>query len=331
MFEFFKKYYLALVGLGLLVVILGWWFWPKDKEVYLSPEAPWIVIEKPLKKYTFSNLSQKVFNGSEIELEKELFKNDWYTAWLFSYIVEGKKVSGQLNRPSGSVPEGGWPVVIMIRGYVDREIFKTGVGTKNGADYFAKNGFITLAPDFLGFGESDMPPNNVFEERFLRPVQVLELIASVKNLKEVDPAKINIWGHSNGGQVALSVLEISGKDYPTSLWAPVSKPFPYSILYYTDEFDDYGKALRKVLSGLEVLYDVGDYSIVEFYNWIKASIQIHQGTNDEAVPLEWSQDLYKRLDDLDKEVELFIYSGADHNLVGGWDLAIKRSLSLFDD
>ena len=314
------------------LVILIWRFWPKDKQVYLSPEAPWLQIEKPLEKYAFENLRKRAFGGSEIKKEELLYKTNSYEAWLFSYLVDGKKVTGQLNQPvGGSVPFGrdGWPVVVMLRGFVDQEIYETGVGTKNGASYFASNGYMTLAPDFLGFGESDMPPNNVFEERFLRPVQVLELLASIKNMEGVDPTDIQIWAHSNGGQLALSVLEISGADYPTSLWAPVSKPFPYSILYFTDEFDDEGKALRKVLAGLEGQYNVEEFDITKHYDLIKAPIQIHQGNRDDAVPLEWSRELESDLKKLEKQVELFVYDGADHNLVGGWDVAMRRSLEWF--
>ncbi len=323
-----KKYW----WVGLLILLLGvggWWFSSRDKQVMLSPEAPFLFVKKPLERYSFKSLRERVFAGSKVKLERILFKEDDYEAWLFKYEVEGKVVSGQMNVPVGVAPEKGWPVVVMLRGYVDQEIYETGVGTKNGASYFASNGYVTLAPDFLGFGESDMPPENVFHERFLRPVQVLELIASIKNLEKVDVGKISIWAHSNGGQVAMSVLEISGQEYPTSLWAPVSKPFPYSILYFTDEFDDQGKALRKVLAGFEAQYDVDEYNVVEYFDWIKAPIQIHQGTDDEAVPLEWSLELNEQLKLHDKQVELYIYEGADHNLVGGWGEAMKRSLEWF--
>ena len=225
--KYWQKYWRA--GLSMLMVgliFLGWQKWPKNKQVVLSPEAPWIQVEKPLEKYSFTELRKTVFNGSEIKKEKVLFKKDGYTAWLFSFKAEGGKITGQMNVPLGEVPAGGWPVVVMIRGYADKEIYQTGVGTRNAAGYFAGHGFITLAPDFLGYGESDSQPNNSLQERFMRPMQVLELIASVKNIKNADVDKISIWGHSNGGQIALSVLEISGKSYSTSLWAPVSKPFP---------------------------------------------------------------------------------------------------------
>lgn len=302
-----------------------------SSQVFLSPEAPYLIIEKPLEKYSFDNLRKHVYAGSQVELGRVLESNDQYTARMFYYYADGKKISGQINLPSRRDLEGsqGRPVVIMIRGYVDQEIYETGMGTKNGAGYLASSGFITVAPDFLGFGESEMPPNNSLEERFMRPGQILELIASLKNIDGADENRVCIWGHSNGGQIALSVLEISGKKYPTSLWAPVSKPFPYSILYYTDEFDDYGRALRRVVAGFEALYEADDYSIHKYYSWIKAPIQIHQGTNDEAVPLKWSEELKDKLKEAGADAELYVYKEADHNLTGGWDLAMKRSLEFY--
>jgi len=314
-----------IVGLA-IVIILGfsvWWLWPKEKKLFLSPEGKWSFEEKSLQKYGFPELKKRVFQPDGIWVEND----------KFYYWVDGKKVSGQINQPAGSEPVGGWPVVIMIRGYVDREIYQSGIGTQHAAEYFAKNGFLTLASDFFGYGESDMPPNNSLEERFLCPIEVLQLVASLKGLPQVNPEKVSIWGHSNGGQIVLSVLEISGKNYPTVLWAPVSKPFPYSILYYTDEYDDYGKALRQLIAGFDTQYDANEFSIHNYYDWIEAPIQIHQGTADESIPLKWSEDLEKTLRDKGKTVKLYVYPGADHNLAGGdnsWNLAVQRSLEWFE-
>lgn len=313
----------AIAGVILGLVGVGWYFWPKESKIFLSPQGKWSFEAKPLIKYSFPRLRETAFKPDGI----------WIEADKFYYWVWGKKVSGQIHQPTGIIPVGGWPVVVMIRGYVDREGYRPGIGTERAAEVFAKNGFLTLAPDFLGYAESDLPPNNVLEDRFWRPVEILQLIASLKNLPQANSSKVSLWGHSNGGQIALSVLEISGKSYLTSLWAPVSKPFPYSILYYTDEHDDFGKALRQVVAGFEALYNSDEFSIHNYYGWINAPIQIHQGANDDAVPLKWSQDLEKALKAKDKEVKLFIYPGADHNLSGGdnsWNLAVERSLLWFN-
>ena len=316
-----RKWQWLLIALFALVVAVGLWWWSQSsKQTFLSPQGAWEFVAKPLQKYSFPSLKQTTFTGSEIKVDAN---------GIFTYQSEGYTISGKVNLPKGNPPEQGFPVVILIRGFVEPEIYASGVGTQRVGEFLADNGFITLAPDFLGFGLSDPPPNNSIQERFMRPVQVLELIASVASLPQANPNKIFIWGHSNGGQIALSVLEISGASYPTSLWAPVSKPFPYSILYYTDEFEDLGKALRKVVAGFEAVYDANEFSIHNYYDLINAPIQIHQGTADDAVPLEWSQLLAKTLDEKGKAVTLFTYPGADHNLLGGWDTATSRDLSWF--
>ena len=299
-----------LTGLTIVAIIVSKITSPLD-----SPQP--VEKEKPLEKYSFENLKKRGGKESDIKLE---------TDNLFSYTSEGRKITGLVNIPQGL---GNFPVIIMLRGYVDQEIYQTGMGTQKASEFFSQHGFLTLAPDFLGYGESDMPPHNVWEERFLKSVAVLDLIASVKSLPQADPTKICLWGHSNGGMIALSVLEISQSIYPTTLWAPVSQFFPYDILYYIDEFEDKGQALRQSLAGFEEDYDVNKYSFDEHLDWIQAPILIHQGTEDESVPVKWSVNLTERLKKLEKEVDYYLYPGADHNLKGAWQTVVQRDLQFF--
>jgi uncharacterized protein len=293
--------------------------------------------EKKLDKYTYTALQKTTFSGSKIIIDKLVKDEENFTSYLFYFYVKDKKVSGLMNIPKKS---GDYPAIVMIRGYVDQSIYEPGVGTSHGGEVLAQNGFITLAPDFLGYGYSDKASADVFEDRFLTYVTVLELISSTKNLNvalenksltaRFDDIHLGIWGHSNGGQIALSVLEISGGDYPTVLWAPVSKPFPYSILYYTDDIDDHGKALRKVVSTFEKDYDSEKYSLINYFDWIKAPIQIHQGGADEAVPQKWSDILVKTLKEKDKNVEYFTYPSEDHNFnQGNWNLVMQRTMAFY--
>ncbi len=269
--------------------------------------------ERPLLKYTIENLGKR-------EYKSQIFIDDEVSAGVFNFHFDsdGKKVTGLAHMPE-KCP---CPVIIQFRGYVERSIYQPGAGTKKTAEVFAKNGFISLAPDFLGYGGSDNPPNDVFEERFLTYVTGLNLLAGIENWDRA--GKIGIWGHSNGGQIALTVLEISQKEYPTVLWAPVSKPFPYSILYYTDEADDRGKALRKKLAEFEKDYDVELYSLTNYLDRIKAPLLIQQGTADEAVPKKWTDDLVKQL-----KADYGVYPGADHNLAGGWDRAVQGDIDFW--
>src|SRR4030043_219471 len=93
----------------------------------------------------------------------------------------GQKVTGMANLPKR---QGKLPVIVMLRGYADDEIYFTGLGTRKSAGVFAENGFLTLAPDFLGFGGSETCSADILEARFERPVTVLNLLASIKNLPQ---------------------------------------------------------------------------------------------------------------------------------------------------
>ena len=297
-----------------------------------------LIKEKPLDKYAFAFLKKTKFTAGNVVLGRSLNNQEDYISQMFYFNVSGKKVSGLLNAPT---KKGTYPIVVMFRGFVPKEAYATGIGTQRAGEIFAQNGFITLATDFLGYGKYDNPSGNSIEERFQTYTTGLSLLSSLVNLNsgldasysgriKADITKVGIWGHSNGGQIALSVLEITGRNYPTVLWAPVSKPFPYSVLYYTDEFDDHGKALRKAVANFENDYDIELYSPNNFYSWINAPIQIHQGTVDDAVPFKWSDQLVEDLEKLKKDVTYFTYPGDDHNLLpNGWSTAAQRGLDFY--
>lgn len=312
---------------------MGWELHSFFQRTSNTPVTKIFTKEKSLDKYTIENLSKREPVAAEIKIEETLKKDPKYTSYLFSFKTgsplsgeASKKITGQLNIPNGV---GLFPSVLMIRGYVDKEIYQTGIGTKKSAEVFAKNGFITIAPDFLGYAGSGPETNNVFEARFQTYTTVLDLFASLQSIEKWDGKNIFIWGHSNGGQIALTILEITGNDYPTTLWAPVSKPFPFSILAYTDEASDSGKYLRGQLAKFEQDYDTDLYSIHKYLNKINTPIQINQGTADISVPYWWSKEFVKNLKDLKKEVLLNLYPGADHNLLPFWNQAVASDLLFF--
>jgi dipeptidyl aminopeptidase/acylaminoacyl peptidase len=319
---------LLLLGVGLTSYFLGR-LWPTRTSL----PTPTFIAPRTLDKYSLENLAKTEFQKSPITLGEKLFESSSYSAYLFSFLVDAdldqraaKKVSGLINLPKG---EGQFPAIILFRGYVDQETYTSGSGSKRAGEYFAENGFITLAPDFLGYGSSDKEAENIFEARFQTYVTALSLIESLDSVSGWDGKNIFIWGHSNGGQIAIALLEVSQKPYPTVLWAPVSKPFPYSVLYYTDESDDGGKLIRRELATFEDTYNVDYYSITNYFDRIKAPISLHQGTSDIEVPRFWSDELAEKLKDLVIDFEYATYPGADHNLNPSWNSAISKSLNFY--
>lgn len=326
------KKFLIYFAIAVIFILVGWF----ANTAYHLPKASNPISQikpTPLIKYSIENLSAATFKSSKIIIGEVLKDDPKFTSHKFTYTFSPdfsdnlKTISGLINIPKGVGP---FPVIVMFRGYVDQKIYVTGTGTLRAGEFFAQNGYITIAPDFLGYGESDEEAENIFESRFQTYVTAVSLLKSVNTLPQWDLKHVFIWGHSNGGQIALTTLEILDTSYPTVLWAPVSKPFPYSILYYTDESDDRGRLIRSELSKFEETYDVEKFSLVNYLNTIKTSIQLHQGSNDDAVPIDWSNSLSKKLLELEVDLEYFKYSGGDHNMNPFWSIAIQRSLNFYN-
>lgn len=298
-----------------------------------------------LAKYNFENLRNRESEESKIEkigkvlivegARKEFIKRGDLAGKSFnfessaiSFESNGKKISGMMNIPL-SPKSRKYPVIIMIRGFADAEGYFIGSGTWKAADELARNGFITVSLDFLGFGLSENESNDILEARFEKVVSVLDLIETVKGLDIVDPDRIGIWAHSNGGQIAISVLEISGEDYPAALWAPMTKPFPKSVLETIDEKSKSGMEVKKKIENFEKEYDSNLYAIDNFYDWIETPILIHQGTSDIWCKVEWQEKLKKKLSFLNKDVVLDIREGNDHNLKQSWDEVIEMDIDFY--
>jgi dipeptidyl aminopeptidase/acylaminoacyl peptidase len=162
--------------------------------------------------------------------------------------------------------------------------------------------------------------------RFEKVNAVLDLIESAKQLPWVDKNYIGIWAHSNGGQIALSVLEVIGGGYPTVLWAPMTNPFPQSVLDTASSLDDGGSAVNAAIAEFEKHYDPRRYAFENYYEWMNAPILIQQGTADDQVKVEWQQSVVNSLKKLGKEVSLVIYQGDDHNLSKSWNEAVGKDI-----
>lgn len=321
-------------------------------------------IPQPLREFSLENLESYQLTTSQIEVLEPLSSNNSETAaYLFWYQTDWGKVSGRLTLPTQEPPKG---IIIMARGYVPPSIYQPGIGTNRAAEFYSQNGYITLAPDFLGFGQSDPDLDDTWQARFIKPLQIIQLYQALEtqlqfsntNL-EITPAQIDtlttiptlktsqkvaFWGHSNGGQIMLSALMGLSEPVPTTLWAPVTAPFPYSILFFSDESADEGLETRKWLSLFEDVYDVREFSLTQHLDLLTGSIQIHHGTADDAALHTWSVEFAQKIqqenqrrheqeDTTDVEqinLELISYPGADHNLQPNWQTVVQQDLVFFE-
>lgn len=359
-----SKIGLIILGLGLGLIIGYALTAGQQTRELVSPLSLITGEEKktnPYAPYSFPQLKSHNWQSQPMVFHEILDQSPSVTSFLVSWNVIDlssklpQKVTAVLNLPSG---DGPFPIIILNRGYIEREGYQSGDGSRNVGLGLAQAGYITVAPDFLGYGGSDPENNDSLIARFSRPATVLQLLANLEQpTLMLDPAlatssasttitqlnpnlvrslfdtsRIGLWGHSNGGQISLSILEITGRALPTALWAPVSIPFPASILRFSDELPDWGKYLRNQLNEFSATGNQEeDFSIGYRLDDITAAILIIQGTNDDAVPLEWSEGLRDRLREATVAAQLVTYPGADHNLLptSAWNQALLQTRQFF--
>ena len=63
---------------------------------------------------------------------------------------------------------------------------------------------------------------------------------------------------------------------------------------------------------------------------LSGPLQLHHGTTDESVPVEYSEDLYAQLEAMGQMAELYLYENDNHNISNSFGVAMQRSVQFFD-
>jgi len=318
-----------------VALIAGYWYWQKDNQSPLGRKK--MGGELPLEKYDFDELRKRGGRVSEIvikgEIEEVSQRREYYgleaegfSTREIAFKSEGKWISGMMNyHPERSSLS---KVIIMIRGYAEKEGYYPGSGTWKMADELAKAGYVTISLDFLGYGNSEGESLDMLVGRFEKVPAVMDLIASVKALSWVNKDSIGIWAHSNGGQIGLSVAEVMGERIPMVLWAPMTNPFPKSVLETIDE----GSPVKEAIEDFEKNYDVRRYAFENYYEWMKDSpVLIFQGDKDEWCEVEWQQEVIRGINKVSGKARLEVVSGDDHNFSKNWPEVAEKSIQFFNN
>ncbi len=335
-----RKMCFAFLPIVLIISIIISLFWLKEPS-RISLVSPFPTDQSdstsasdqplPLEKYSIPNLKLYPYQPSQITVTEELQGADDFTTYIFQYQTMDKKMTGTINipAPDNLNTASPLPVILMVRGYATPAQFYPGFGTRNAASVFAQNGYITIAPDFFNFGGSDPETEDSWEARFVKPINVIELVKTIQenprlvfnekndlssnseihssNLSQLnqlnlslDPDRIGIWGHSNGGQITITVLQITGQPIPATVWAPVTAPFPYSILFFSRTSPDEGKETRAWLAMFERDYDVFEFTITQHLDKLSGPLQIHHGSADPDALQVWSDEFVKNIEQENK-------------------------------
>jgi uncharacterized protein len=232
-----------------------------------------------------------------------------------------------LNRPKGKGP---FPVVILNHGYYPLDVYRTGDGTRLAADYLARQGFMTLSPDFRSHAGSDDAPN-LFRAGHV--IDVLNLIPLAQKLPSAKPGKVGMWGHSNGGAITAKAIVVSNQIGAALIYAPASSNIVEDYWFRVERARSRGRQIDPVewpVTPSEAPDLYTRLSPLPYLRFTSAPVQIHWGTADETVPYKWPDDLRDGLVAARKDVVMFTYEGQPHSFQGAANqLYLRRSAEFF--
>lgn len=295
----------------------------------------------PLHSLSIERMHQQAYPGSEIVIEQTLEPGANYHRYIASYQSEGLKIYALLTVPTGEKPESGWPVVVFNHGYIPPAQYRTTERYVAYVDAFARNGYIVFRSDYRGHGNSEGEARGGYGTPAYT-IDVLNAVAAIKNYPDADPARIGMWGHSMGGQITLRSMVVSDDIKAGVIWAGVVAAYPDLITRWTRRG---ASAERSVPSYVRRWRDdlIEEYGTPEenpefwasispnaFLEDLSGPIQLHHGTADTSVPIEFSEMLYEQIQKAGGSVEYYTYEGDNHNISNSFRLAMQRSIAFFD-
>ena len=314
--------------------------------------SPTPTVEELIFPYTIEGLRQHDFQSGKIHIRSTLDdENQFYTSYLIDYPSDGLTITGVMQIPEG---EGPFPVIIMNHGFFARSLYRSGDGTDRASPYLAEHGYITLAPDYRSWGDSNIGPSFFYSGLV---IDVINLINAIPSIEQADPERIGMWGHSMGGGVTIKVLTIDPRVKAAVLYSPVSADFADVIERWgpgcfgdiaqgelilgcnssdvipADLPQNLQDAYRFAAADADTLEEVSAFYHLDS---VTAPVQIHYGTEDgnflSGTPPQWSVKLTQGLRDAGKQAELYQYAGEGHSFIGQpWFDFMGRTLRFFDE
>lgn len=331
-----------VMGAGIVLIIGGWYVMKLKSPPVLSQLQDQAVAQvTQLNPLSIEYLRKQDYPSSDVTIEETLSPGSNYKRYIASYLSEGNKIYALLTVPNGTKPDSGWPVVVFNHGFIRPQDYQTTSKYIAYTDAFSRASYIVLKSDFRGHGESEGQPSGAYGSPGYT-IDVLNAVATMKKYSDADPNRIGMWGHSMGGYITLRNMVVSKDIKAGVIWGGVVANYPDLIQRWrrpvTSPRPSPSPNSRRWRDELVAEFGAPDennafwksISANSYLNDISGPLQLHHSTTDASVPVEFSQKLQSQLKEAGKEVEIFIYSGDDHNISHNFSLAIRRSVEFFD-
>jgi dipeptidyl aminopeptidase/acylaminoacyl peptidase len=308
---------------------------PTDTPVPLPTATP--TPQHPLQ---IEAMRAQQYPGSDVVIENELDPGVNYRRFYVSYLSDGLKIYALMTVPNGEKPPTGWPVIIFNHGFIPPDVYRTTERYIAYVDLIARSGYIVLRSDYRGHDRSEGEPSGAYGGTGYT-VDVLNAVASMKRYPEADPNRIGMWGHSMGGYITLRSMVVTRDIKAGVIWAGVVASYPDLLTRWrrgpsasptrTPNPRSWRVSLTNEFGSPEQNPEFWrSISANSYVHEVSGPIQLHHGTLDEDVPLEFSELLFYEMLNANQYVELYKYDGDNHNISNYFSTAMQRTIEFFD-
>ena len=294
----------------------------------------------PFYELTTPYLRERTYQSSLGPLEK-VFENSSYISYLTSYTSDGLKINGQLTQPKGVRPDGGWPAVVFVHGYIPPLEYQTLKNYSQYVDFLAKNGLVVFKIDLRGHANSEGESGGAyFSSDYI--IDTLNAYSALSSADFVNPKKIGLWGHSMAGNVVFRAF-VAKRNIPTVvIWA--------GAVYTYSDFSEYSisdnsyqplpEGSERRRKRVELFETYGEFNLespfwkmvpaTNYLDGVAGAVQVHHVRDDSIVSIEYSRNLMRILDGTSITHELREYPSGGHNITdSSFTEAMQNTVDFF--
>lgn len=289
---------------------------------------------------TIPYLQQQSYESNLGELTKYQ-DNSNYTSYLTNYDSEELKINGLLTIPKGDIPEGGFPAIVFVHGYIPPTEYRTTEKYIAYVDYLARNGFVVFKIDLRGHGNSEGEAGGAYYSSDY-VIDTLNAYSALENFEKVNKNKIGLWGHSMAGNVIFRSMAVK-KDIPAVvIWGGAGFTYSDFLEYgigdnsYRPPTNDSERARkRRQLMEYYGQYDPNSWfwklvTPINYLDGVATKLELHHAIDDDVVDIEYSRNLNRLLDDTNIIHNLYEYQSGGHNITGSsFNSAMQRTVEFF--
>lgn len=279
-------------------------------------------------------LIQKELTGRDLKLGRVLARTGEYTRYFVTYKSGALTISGIMNVPVGAGP---FPVLVLNHGYIDPDVYVNGQGLRREQDYLAREGYVVLHTDYRNHAASDDDPHYEIGLRLGYTEDVLNAVMAIRGSKlpYLDRERIGLLGRSMGGGVTFNAAVVRPDLIDAVVvFAPVSSNAVDNFNRWFRRDDDRRALAERIADTYGSPEENPEFwrnvSSVNFFERIGVPIVIHHGTEDESVPIAWSEKTAAALRVAGKDVRYFVYEGEHHAFGPLWPRSMRRTVAYLD-